>query len=282
MDDLYNQSTEFKNVLGAFFPGKSYDDLDHNQRIFAIMLLGGQQPDGGFTDASASASYYNQMSANGLNRGGVSGYAEVAVGQVGEDLLDFFGGTGVQNSAMQSGYASADPNRRGAALGWGALTVGSIAMSAIPGGGKAANVAEQEGVKVLTSNAARGATPLLSTISGESMDSALFQRIQSAFQRNGGVMQANAETTAYLEQRGAEGISYGADTILLPENPSTSAVYEELIHTAQVRAGMTDELEMEIQAAQKLINFADLYKIPATETQQTIERLNALLQQRGQ
>jgi hypothetical protein len=67
----------------------------------------------------------------------------------------------------------------------------------------------------------------------------------------------------------------------LPKNPSTSAVYEELIHTAQVRAGMTDELKMEIQAAQKLIRFAKQYKIPPEETAQTIERLNSLLEQQA-
>jgi hypothetical protein len=113
------------------------------------------------------------------------------------------------------------------------------------------------------------------------MDPALFQRIQAAFERNGGIMQSDAATTAYFESRGAEGISYGSDTILLPENPSTSAVYEELIHTAQVRAGMTDELKMEIQAAQKLIRFAKQYKIPPEETAQTIERLNSLLEQQA-
>jgi hypothetical protein len=44
---------------------------------------------------------------------------------------------------------------------------------------------------------------------------------------------------------------------------------------------MTDELEMEIQAAQKLIRFANRYKIPAEETAQTIERLNSLLEEQA-
>jgi hypothetical protein len=40
---------------------------------------------------------------------------------------------------------------------------------------------------------------------------------------------------------------------------------------------MTDVTQMEIEAAKKLIRFADQYRIPAAETQQTIDRLNALL-----
>ena len=44
---------------------------------------------------------------------------------------------------------------------------------------------------------------------------------------------------------------------------------------------MTDELKMEIQAAQKLIRFAKQYKIPPEETAQTIERLNSLLEQQA-
>jgi len=155
--DFYNQSSDFKNVIGSFFPGQSYDNLDESQKLFAISLLSGPQSGSGFTDASASASFYNQTSANGLNQGGISGYAKFAAGQAGEDLLDFFGTTSVQQSSEQSGYASADPSRQGAAWGWGALTVGSIAMNAIPGGGKAATVVEEEGVKMLTAKTAETA-----------------------------------------------------------------------------------------------------------------------------
>jgi hypothetical protein len=61
--------------------------------------------------------------------------------------------------------------------------------------------------------------------------------------------------------------------------PSTSSVYEELIHTAQLRRGMnpkTQLVEMEIEAAQKLIRFADRYHIPPAETAETIRRLQQL------
>jgi hypothetical protein len=53
-------------------------------------------------------------------------------------------------------------------------------------------------------------------------------------------------------------------------------VYEELIHTAQIRRGMTDVIQMEIEAAQKLISFADQYKIPASETAATLEPFKGL------
>jgi RHS repeat-associated protein len=122
---------------------------------------------------------------------------------------------------------------------------------------------------------------LYSTTAGQGMNTSLFQRIQSAFQRQGGVMQVDAESTRLLNTLGVEGATVDAKTILLPQSPSTSAVYEELIHSAQLRAGMTDSLQMEIQAAQKLIRFSDAYNIPAAETQQTINRLNSLLLQQG-
>jgi len=39
---------------------------------------------------------------------------------------------------------------------------------------------------------------------------------------------------------------------------------------------MTDVIQMEIEAAEKLIRFADRYHIPPSETAATIERLKAL------
>jgi len=159
---FYSHSIALQNLLANYFPGQAMDSsrATFSMRMLAIDLLfgGSSQADPSFLDATANASYYNQMSANGLNRGGVSGYAEAAVGQVGEDLLDLFGTTSVQQSSQQSGYASADPSRQGAAWGWGAVTVGSIAMNAIPGGGKAANLVEEEGVKALTASVAKEAT----------------------------------------------------------------------------------------------------------------------------
>ena len=114
------------------------------------------------------------------------------------------------------------------------------------------------------------------------MDAGLFQRIQNAFQRTPGrIMESSPASELHLGPNPLiEGETLSKDVIALRMNPSTSSVYEELIHTAQKARGMTDVTEMEIEAAQKLIKFADRYHIPPEQTQQTIERLNALLKSR--
>ena len=89
-------------------------------------------------------------------------------------------------------------------------------------------------------------------------------------------MQADAESTRLLQSLGAEGATLDSSTILLRQNPGTSAVYEELIHSAQLRRGMNDVTRMEIEAAEKLIQFRQGYGIPNSETRQTIERLRQL------
>jgi hypothetical protein len=119
---------------------------------------------------------------------------------------------------------------------------------------------------------------LYSTIGGKGMDPALFSRIQTAFQRKPGrIMGSNPASELHLgPNRLIEGETLSQNVIALRMNPSTSSVYEELIHTAQIRRGMTNVPQMEIEAAQKLIRFADQYKIPASETAATIERLRIL------
>jgi hypothetical protein len=110
------------------------------------------------------------------------------------------------------------------------------------------------------------------------MNAGLFKRIQKAFQRiPGRVMASSPASELHLGPNPLiQGETLSQDVIALRMNPSTSSVYEELIHTAQLRRGMTDVTQMEIEAAQKLIRFSDQYNIPAQETQMTIERLNAL------
>lgn len=114
------------------------------------------------------------------------------------------------------------------------------------------------------------------------MDAATFQRIKKAFGSKGGIIDQSADAQAYLKMRGAEGLTLNDKTILLPENPSASAVYEELIHATQFRKGVANTsnvTQMEIQAAEKLIRHRKAYGIPNAETRQTIERLR---QYRGQ
>jgi len=118
------------------------------------------------------------------------------------------------------------------------------------------------------------------------MERSLFQRIQTAFQRQPGRIMLADENSALELHRLArpgmtvEGRTLSENVVFLRLNPSTFSVYEEFIHTAQLRRGMnpvTQEIQMEIQAAQKLIRFADQYHIPPAETQQTLDRLNMLL-----
>jgi len=89
-----------------------------------------------------------------------------------------------------------------------------------------------------------------------------FEKIKKAFARQGGIIDQSVDAQAYLRLRGAEGVTFDAKTILLPEKTTTSAVFEEFIHTAQHRTGRVNqlieqfgnaeaELKLEIEAAEK-------------------------------
>ncbi len=118
---------------------------------------------------------------------------------------------------------------------------------------------------------------------GISIEPVRFQKMKEAFVRHGGIVDQSAEAQAFLKLRGAEGVTFDAKTILLPENPTTSAVFEEFIHSAQHRTGLVNtwieqfgnanaELRLEIQTAEKLIRNRKAYNIPNDETHQTIRR----------
>jgi hypothetical protein len=87
--------------------------------------------------------------------------------------------------------------------------------------------------------------------------------------------------------RQAEGLTFDSKTILLPDRPSTSSVFEEFIHATQHRTGRFNQAVdqfgnaraidmMEIEAAEKLIRNRRAWGIPNAETRQTIERLRGL------
>lgn len=121
---------------------------------------------------------------------------------------------------------------------------------------------------------------LFSKTGGEVMDTALFRRIQTAFESKGPgrIMANNVWSERHLgPDLRITGEALNENVIALRIKPSTSSVYEELIHKAQIRRGMTDVTQMEIQAAQKLIRFADRYGITAAETAATQRRLEQLL-----
>ncbi|MDA7028116.1 hypothetical protein PJ311_16195 [Bacillus sp. CLL-7-23] len=118
-----------------------------------------------------------------------------------------------------------------------------------------------------------------------SIDPVKFDRMKRAFEKQGGVIDQSDEAIRYLDYRGAEAVTWNEKTIQLRQNPTTSAVFEEFIHTAQYRAGKIPDqtprtvLTVEIEAAEKLIKYRNVYGIPNVETRATIERLRKMRQE---
>ncbi len=125
---------------------------------------------GDWWDVGATQGYLNNSSANGLSAGGVWGYLQFIGAQLAEDLIDLSGASSVAGSAQQSGAASADPCHQGAALGYGALTAGTILLSAIPGEGKALQMtADQIALKELVEEATLGGRKALNAADTEAV-----------------------------------------------------------------------------------------------------------------
>ena len=112
----------------------------------------------------------------------------------------------------------------------------------------------------------------------EPMPKKQLQQIIKSFKRNGGVIQMNTSTDAYLNYKKAEAITYDAKTILLKQRPGRAAVFEELIHATQYRNGENDgsyesRLRCEIAAQEKLIKYQKPYKLTKQEVKQTEKAL---------
>ena len=133
---------------------------------------------------------------------------------------------------------------------------------------------------------------LFSRTGGKAMDRAEYARIKEAFERRDRSIRqthfmvddhyAVLELNRIEAIRGGkiEGATWNHNFILLRPGASRSAVFEELIHTAQMRRGMRpdpDWLPMEIEAKQKLIKFQKRYKISDTENAETVAELRRLL-----
>lgn len=108
----------------------------------------------------------------------------------------------------------------------------------------------------------------------EPMPKKQLQRIVRSFKAKGGIIQMDEETDAHLKFQNAEGSTLNVNTILLNSNPSRAVVFEELIHSAQWRDGfdMADletRLKCEIAAQEKLIKYAEAYKLSEAEIAQT-------------
>ena len=108
----------------------------------------------------------------------------------------------------------------------------------------------------------------------EAMPKKQLQRIIKGYKRQGGVIQMNEATDAYLENKKAEAITYNSNTILLKQKPGRAAVFEELIHATQYRLDRNDgsersRLVCEIEAQEKLIRCQKSYGLTTQEVHQT-------------
>lgn len=112
------------------------------------------------------------------------------------------------------------------------------------------------------------------------MEAERFARIKAAFERNGGVIDQSEEAQRLLKYHEAEAATLNATTIVLKPNPTNAAIFEELIHTAQYRTSRAtgaNIIEMEIEAAEKLLRFAHRYGLKKEDVEDIKSRLNRLL-----
>jgi len=118
------------------------------------------------------------------------------------------------------------------------------------------------------------------------MNKGKYERIKAAFEKRGGVIHSSPEIDSHLDKICAEASTLNATTIIMRQNhiPSASAMFEELIHTAQYRTGRatgSNWIDMEIEAKQKLIRNQKKYDIPDIENDVTIEHLRELLEMKA-
>lgn len=103
--------------------------------------------------------------------------------------------------------------------------------------------------------------------------------ITADFRAVGGVVDQSLDAQRYLQAREAGGLTLNQDTILLPADPTRTAVFEELVHTEQFRGGVTLEaggggvLRFEAAAAETLIRNRHAWQLPPDEVRQVIENL---------
>ncbi|SFN24798.1 RHS repeat-associated core domain-containing protein [Nitrosospira briensis] len=111
-----------------------------------------------------------------------------------------------------------------------------------------------------------------------------FKRIQEAFKRQGKVIDNSEDALRYLETRGAEGVTFNAETILVRPGASPSTVFEELIHATQHRTGRFAEWTRkygnagaeamaEYEAAKRLVKNRSAYGISDAENAINVSRV---------
>lgn len=108
------------------------------------------------------------------------------------------------------------------------------------------------------------------------------RRIVKAFKRQGGIIQMDDATDAYLKLRNAEGITLNENTILLRQKPGRASVFEELIYATQFRQGLNDgsqisRIQNEIAAQEMLLRNSKAYNLTSAEIKQTQSALASYL-----
>jgi len=117
---------------------------------------------------------------------------------------------------------------------------------------------------------------------GRALTQAEVDAITAEFRAAGGVVDQSVEAEAYLQLRGAGGLTLNDKTILLPANPTRTAVFEELIHAGQFSRGATIEagsggvLRFEAEAAETLIRNRNTLQLPRDEVRQVIDNLRRI------
>ena len=117
---------------------------------------------------------------------------------------------------------------------------------------------------------------------GRGLTQAEVDAITADFRAAGGVVDQSEDAQRYLQLRKAGGLTLNDKTILLPANPTRTAVYEELIHAEQFRRGVAIEagrggvLRFEIEAAETLIRNRHTWQLPVDEVRQVVENLRKM------
>ena len=115
-----------------------------------------------------------------------------------------------------------------------------------------------------------------------SMNKHKFEKIKRNFEARGGMIDSSPEIDRHLDYLGADAAALNENTIIIKHDviPSASAMFEELIHTAQYKSGRAtgdNWIDMEIEAKRKLIKYQKQYGITDIENELTQIQLNELL-----
>ena len=115
-----------------------------------------------------------------------------------------------------------------------------------------------------------------------SMDEKLYNKIKNSFEQNGGIIASSDDIDRRLDNMNAEMCTFNEKIILIRQKyvPTVSAMFEELIHTAQYRTGRatgSNWIDMEIEAKQKLVKYQNRYGIPNSENEMTLKQLSGLI-----